>query len=82
MRAARLSALYKTPERVLTDVRPVACGKAERRLVGSAMVEVARGRTEDLFLSFNQFSFAADGCQIALNVLRQRLAEHPDHVCI
>jgi hypothetical protein len=59
MSAVRLPALYKTAERTLEATRPVACGESERRAVGSAMVAVAKGRIEDLFLSFNQFMTTA-----------------------
>ena len=55
MSAVRLSALFKDAERVAT--RPVACGESERRVVGSAMIATARARIEEVFLSFNQFSF-------------------------
>ena len=75
MRACRLSAIYKTENR--DTVRPVTSGESMRRAVGSSMIEVAKDRIEDLFLSFNQFSFTADGCQLIYNLARQLLAENP-----
>ena len=46
------------------------------------MIEVAKDRIEDLFLSFNQFSFTADGCQLIYNLARQLLAENPGWTCV
>ena len=34
------------------------------------------------FLTFNQFSFTSDGCQIVYNLIRHTLAEHPDWVVL
>eukprot|EP01046_Picozoa_sp_COSAG06_P103086 COSAG06_NODE_49247_length_326_cov_2.625551_1_plen_85_part_01 len=67
MRACRLTALFKEeplPAPVVTPIRPVTTGEASRRHVGSSMVVVAKAKIESLFLSFNQFSLMADGCQL------------------
>ena len=46
------------------------------------MLEVEHDRIESLFLSFNQFSSSADGCQVVYNLIRQLLAQFPHYMCL
>jgi hypothetical protein len=51
-------------------------------VVGAALLDVAREKVEDYFLTFNQFSFTQDGPQVVYNLIRHALATHPDWVVL
>ena len=54
----------------------------ERRIVKASMLAVEHDRIESLFLSFNQFSASADGCQVVFNLIRQLLAQFLPFMCL
>ena len=80
-RRSRLSALKKEDDPA-DGSRPIASGGAIRRATGRAAVQHLSSTIEDLMLAAHILSFSSDGCQVAYNLIRHRLATDPEHVCI